>query len=305
MNFLKKLFGSPNSESHESLPSGIQSSILWPEKFFLFVGLELSEEIPSKEDIREILSALFPPKSEEELQQLIKSLTTAAIETTDSKESWNRFWDNYMSQIKHLKLSENFSIMQELARVSITLKMLEGIERLTELFDYRASQLEEYCILSKQDIREIFLDARNNLANEDYIQQQSQEPTSDRKHQTTVISDQTPHYLVEAMEELDKAKRECKKHFDVFSKNIEELIKRANISGNEKELLKKNIGHGTHQNFDQINIESLSKTITKYMFSLEMSFKGKLKDSETAFVHAKKKFDTAAHKLDRINQKKR
>ena len=41
------------------------------------------------------------------------------------------------------------------------------------------------------------------------------------------------------------------------------------------------------------------------MFSLEMSFKGKLKDSEIAFVHAKKKFDTAAHKLDRINQKKR
>jgi hypothetical protein len=303
MSFFKKLFSSYDSSLNTN--NNNFSSDLWVESFLLQTILELDSEIPSEESIEEILSKLFPPKTPSEITALRSSIIVTEQATKGSEENWNRFWDNYMSQIKHFKLSENFSIMQELARVAITLKMLEGIERLTELFVYRASQLEKHCLLGKQDIREIYLDARNNLANEDFVQPQSQEPISDRKHQTTVISDQTPHYLVEAKEELDKAKRECKKHFDVFSKNIEELIKRANISGTEKELLKKIIGHGSHQNFDQINIESLSKTITKYMFSLEMSFKGKLKDSEIAFVHAKKKFDTAAHKLDRINQKKR
>jgi hypothetical protein len=303
MSFFKKLFSSTDSSLNTN--NNNFSSDLWVERFLLQTILELDSEIPSEESIEEILSKLFPPKTPSEITALRTSIIGAEQATKGSEENWDRFWDNYMSQIKHFKLSENFSIMQELARVAITLKMLEGIDRLSELFVYRASQLEKHCLLGKQDLREIYLDARNNLANEDYVQPQSQEPTSVRKHQTKVISDQAPHYLVEAKEELDKTKKECKKHFDIFSKNIEELIKRANISGTEKELLKKIIGHGTHQNFDQINIESLSKTITKYMFSLEMSFKGKLKDSEIAFVHAKKKFDTAAHKLDRINQKKR
>jgi hypothetical protein len=123
------------------------------------------------------------------------------------------------------------------------------------------------------------------------------------KTSTTNQSDEIPHYLQSAMDELETAKSNCKKSFQLFQIEAESLIKKASISGSDKESIKKIINHGVHGNFNMMDMNALSKTTTKYLFPLDMNFKGKFKSTESDFLLAKKNFDTAKEKVDKIKSK--
>jgi len=123
------------------------------------------------------------------------------------------------------------------------------------------------------------------------------------KTSTTNQTDNIPHYLRTAMDELETAKSKCKKSFQLFQIEAESLIKKASISGDDKEAIKKLINHGVHGNFGIMDMNALSKTTMKYLFPLDMNFKGKFKSTESDFLLAKKKFDTAKEKVEKIKFK--
>ena len=123
------------------------------------------------------------------------------------------------------------------------------------------------------------------------------------KTSTSNQTDNIPHYLKTAMDELETAKTNCKKSFQLFQIETESLIKKASISGNDKEAIKKLINHGVHGNFGMMDMNALSKTTMKYLFPLDMNFKGKFKSTESDFLLAKKKFDTAKEKVEKIKSK--
>lgn len=116
-------------------------------------------------------------------------------------------------------------------------------------------------------------------------------------------TDNIPHYLKTAMDELETAKTNCKKSFQLFQIEAESLIKKASVSGNDKEAIKKLINHGVHGNFGMMDMNALSKTTMKYLFPLDMNFKGKFKSTESDFLLTKKKFDSAKEKVEKIKSK--
>jgi hypothetical protein len=128
-------------------------------------------------------------------------------------------------------------------------------------------------------------------------------PQVSNKTSTTNQTDNIPHYLRTAMDELETAKSKCKKSFQLFQIEAESLIKKASISGDDKEAIKKLINHGVHGNFGIMDMNALSKTTMKYLFPLDMNFKGKFKSTESDFLLAKKKFDTAKEKVEKIKFK--
>jgi hypothetical protein len=125
-------------------------------------------------------------------------------------------------------------------------------------------------------------------------------PKVSNKTSTTNQTDEIPHYLQSALDELETAKSNCKKSFQLFQIEAETLIKKAPLSGEDKEAIKKLINHGVHGNFNMMDMNALSKTTMKYLFPLDMNYKAKYKSVESDFFLAKKKFDTAKEKVEKI-----
>ena len=137
----------------------------------------------------------------------------------------------------------------------------------------------------------------------DSFQISEKKDQSKKSTQTHKINDDIPHYLKNAMDEFETAKTKCKKSFQLFQIETESLIKKASVSGNDKEAIKKLINHGVHGNFGMMDMNALSKTTMKYLFPLDMNFKGKFKSTESDFLLTKKKFDSAKEKVEKIKSK--
>lgn len=112
-----------------------------------------------------------------------------------------------------------------------------------------------------------------------------------------------PHYLKKAMNDFENATSLCKKSFLIFQKELEELIKRANMSGADKEFIKKSINHGSHSNYYLIDLNEISKITAKYLYPLDMNFKGKFRSAESNFTQVKMKYDTSKGILEKIKNK--
>ena len=88
-----------------------------------------------------------------------------------------------------------------------------------------------------------------------------------------------------------------------MGENLELMIKNSKITPADQELLRKIIGHGKHLHFEKINVAQLEKIIARYVFSLNTSLKGTLREHESAFYRVKIKFDETQVKVDKIRAK--
>jgi hypothetical protein len=161
MSFFNKIFGFDSESKNNSLVKH-DSPEVWSAKFFLMAITETTEEPPSIDDVKDILSNSFPNFPQNELDSVYFSIVAMQNKTSNLTSEWDNIWKIFFSQLEFFKLSDSFTVMRELASTCWKLKMLEDMDEIAENFTYRISQSEEYFKISKSDIKEIFEEEKAN-----------------------------------------------------------------------------------------------------------------------------------------------
>jgi hypothetical protein len=288
---------------------------LSPEKFFILSALEINKELPTLEDLSQLFQLIFPNLSEINSSLLFDYYLTTSSDTWNKEINKNKIevlfaeFNNLFDRQSH---QEQKYFYERIMYALVLIKELNDLATVRKNLIYRLSVLESYQKITKAEFIQISENTKN-IINNNMHKVESEDSTlgnsfqiSEKKEQSknsTKINDEIPHYLKSALDELETAKSNCKKSFQLFQIEAESLIKKASISGNDKESIKKITNHGFHGNFNMIDMNALSKTTTKYLFPLEMNFKGKFKSTESDFLLAKKKFDAAREKVEKIKSK--
>ena len=168
METLKKLFGGGNQTNSNST-SNQDDAITWPAKFLLLSITETSGEAPSLEDIKEVLQNTFQNFTQSKISEIHVSIMALHKKSNNTKNEWDKIWDDFSSQLKTFKLSETFSSVQLIASNAFNLKMAEGMEDVAQNYVYRMSQFEKYLQISKSDYLAIIEEEKENTGYNAYI----------------------------------------------------------------------------------------------------------------------------------------
>lgn len=316
MNFFKKLFGM-NTEFNNNFSVKFDSPEVWTTKFFLMVITETTSEVPSMDDIKEIVTNTFPNFPPNELPSVYSSIISMQKNSSNLKQEWDKIWEIFSSQHNFFKLSESFAVCRKLASIAFNLKMADNMEEIAENLIYRISQSEKYFKISKSDFVEILEEEKENTGYNDFlnnndtndylldnIENKKVFDNKEEKNQKNKSSNiETPHYLTKALVEYELTISNCKLHFKNYVQKLEELIKKARIPEEDKEFIQKNINHGLHKNFDKIDLDGLLRITVKYVFALDMNFKASFKATESEFLSHLKKYTLSKEKYLKISSK--
>lgn len=317
MSFFRKIFGTNTEHDNSNLSTKNDTPKIWLAKFYLMAIAETSYEVPSIDDFEHILNSTFSDFKQNEIQNVHTSILTMLKNSAGSKIEWDKKWEIFSSQHSFFKISDSFSVCRELASLAFNLKMAEGMQEISENFNYRIGFSEKYFKISKSDFIEIIEEEReksgyNNFVNtkQEYISPSDNLNldhnfnTSNKTNQNKkATNNEIPDYLIKAKVEYDLASNNCKTYFKNYVQYLEELIKKARIPQVDKEIIIKNINHGQHKNFDNIDLDNLLKITVKYVFALDMNFKANFKASESEFILHLKKYKTSKEKYQKISSK--
>jgi hypothetical protein len=319
-SFLNNLFANNSNQDiykvkdESQIIFDLESNIsIIPAKFLLMNMVEISNEAPPLQEMKNILNEGFPELKDADYFNLsvkLFSMLDYVRSKGNTPQSWEPIYTHTFSQLQNISLHEQKKILREIYATAFILKSTEEQEELASNYVYRAQLAENYVSLSKSEHFQLLEEERNKVGYDvNQMPSRNEENTSFKKtvnkpnFNTHQSETSLPDYAQKAIEELDTAKNNCKVRFSKYVKSLEALIKKASISGSDKSFIQTTIGHGTHSNFDKINTIELMKLTVKYAFALDMNFKGEFKSNESEFMHAHGKFVNAKEKHDKIMAK--
>jgi hypothetical protein len=318
MNFFKKLFGKETESNTDASSVKIDNPEVWVFKFMLLVTTETTGEVLSLNELKSELDNFtgFRNDLENELSNIHAFITEQHKKSIGNIDEWDLIWDTFLIQLKSFKFSETFTAVRDVVHILFLFKMDPFTNLVSENYAYRMGQFEKYMKISKSDLLEIIEEEKENSGYNIFLNNNHTKTTIDElenddsfhiteeKNQKNKSSNiEIPHYLTKALDEYELTNSNCKIHFKNYAQKLEELIKKARIPAEDKEFIQKNINHGLHKNFDKIDLDGLLRITVKYVFALDMNFKGSFKATESEFLSHLKKYTLSKEKYLKVSSK--